>query len=183
MIMAKIETEERQLASETESPKKKAPVRNPFNLVGKNHNRESLESRFQTKIQIAVSGTENTAKTDTGKIIHRTVISSSIFQTDRKNRNTTAPTISAEITSKNRHCLRGRDRNYGKWDEILRDVLNGKLRIIQNKKTETDAENEDDTSGRHGRYVPIQIDPENDVIQIHTDGEITQGEETSDKMR
>ena len=34
-------------------------------------NRKSLEVRFQTKIQAAVIGTENSLKTDTGKIIHR----------------------------------------------------------------------------------------------------------------
>ena len=38
-----------------------------------------------------------------------------------------------------------RHAKYGKWDEILRDTLNGKLRIVQNKKrTETYAEDDDD---------------------------------------
>ena len=38
----------------------------------------------------------------------------------------------------------GHDGKYGKWDEILRDILNGKLRIVQNKKhTETETEDED----------------------------------------
>ena len=56
-----------------------------------------------------------------------------------------APAVSAEITPKNRHCLRGLDGKYGKWDEILRDILNGKLRIVQNKKhTETETEDEDE---------------------------------------
>ena len=51
------------------------------------------------------------------------------------------PAVSAEITQKNSHCLRGLDGKYGKWDEILRDILNGKLRIVQDKKhTETDSE-------------------------------------------
>ena len=81
-----------------------------------------------------------------------------------------------------------------KWDEILRDILNGKLRIVQNKKkhTETETEDEDededdeempeeagkmyDTSEKDGRYAPIRTDPENDVIQIHTDGEMPQCE-------
>ena len=57
---------------------------------------------------------------------------------------------------------------------------------MQNKKhTETETEDEDededdeeipedagktyDTSEKEGRYAPIQTDPENDVIQIHTD--------------
>ena len=58
---------------------------------------------------------------------------------------------------------------------------------MRNKKhTETETEDEDeddeeipedagktyDTSEKDGRYAPIQTDPENDVIQIHTDGEM-----------
>ena len=107
-----------------------------------------------------------------------------------------APAVSAEITPKNRHCLRGLDGKYGKWDEILRDILNMKLRIVQNKKhteTETGDEDEDDeeipeeagktydTSEKDGRYAPIQTDPENDVIQIHTDEEMPQGEISENK--
>ena len=57
IVMAHTKTEERLLALETESPKKKIPVRNPFNFVEKRHNRQSLEERFQSKIQIALSGT------------------------------------------------------------------------------------------------------------------------------
>ena len=67
---------------------------------------------------------------------------------------------------------------------------------MQNKKqtaTETEDEDDDndeeeempeeagktyDTSERGGRYVPIRKDPENDVIQIHTDREMPQGENT-----
>ena len=30
-----------------------------------------------------------------------------------------------------------------------------------------------DTSERNGRYAPIQTNPEQDVIQIHTDGELS----------
>ena len=77
-----------------------------------------------------------------------------------------------EINPKNRHCLRGLDGKYGRWDEILRDILNGKLKIVQNKKraeSETDDDDEDeetpeetgtpivyDTSERDGRYVPTR---------------------------
>ena len=140
MWMARTKTEERQLAAETKSPKKKR------SSSEKRHRRES------------------------------------------------APAVSAEITPKNRYCLQGIDGKYGKWDEILRDILNGKLRIVQNEKhTETVSEDEDDddddeeempeeagktydTSERGGRYAPIQTDPENDAIQIHTDGEMPQGQ-------
>ena len=97
---------------------------------------------------------------------------------------------SGEIQPKNRHCLRGLDGKYGRWDEILRDILIGKLKIVQNrKKSEGETEDEDDidedeempeatgnitydTSKRNGRYAPIQTNPEEDAIQIHTDGEI-----------
>ena len=53
----------------------------------------------------------------------------------------------AEITPKNRHCLRGLDGKYGRWDKILRDILNGKLKIVQNRKisvSETEDEDDDD---------------------------------------
>ena len=40
-----------------------------------------------------------------------------------------------------------------------------------------------DTSERDGRYEPIRTNPEEDVIQIHTDGEISQGENTENKTR
>ena len=180
MVMARTKTEERQLASDSKSPKKRSSVRYPFKFLEKRHNRKSLEGRFQSKIQTAVSGTENTVKTDTGKIIHRKIVSDPLFQSEKRHRRESAPAVSAEITPKNRHCLHGLDGKYGKWDEILSDILNGKLRIVHNKKhTETETEDEDeddeeipedagkmyDTSEKDGRYAPIQTDPENDVIQ------------------
>ena len=70
---------------------------------------------------------------------------------------------------------------------------------MQNKKyTETETEDEDedneeipedagktyDTSEKDGWYAPIQTDPENDVIQIHTDGEMPlRGENSQNKYR
>ena len=117
-----------------------------------------------------------------------------LFQTEKKNRKDAAITNS-EITPKNRHCLRGLDGKDGRWDEILRDILNGKLKIVQNRKmsmSETEDEDDDDdeempeetgnrsydTSERDGRYESIRTNPEEDVIQIHTDGEISHGENT-----
>ena len=38
-----------------------------------------------------------------------------------------------------------------------------------------------DTSERDDRYEPIRTNPEEDVIQIHTDGEILQGENAENK--
>ena len=158
-----------------------------------------MEGRFQNTIQTAIDGTENTVKTNTGKIVHRNFISGPLLQTEKKNRRDTAIT-NVEIKPKNRHCLRGLDGKYGRWDEILRDILNGKLKIVQNRKTsvsETEDEDDDDdeempeetgnrsydTSERGSRYEPIRTNPEEDVIQIHTYGEISQGENIENKTR
>ena len=71
---------------------------------------------------------------------------------------------------------------------------------MQNKKhTETETEDEDededdeetpeeagktfDTSEKDGRCAPIQTDPKNDVIKIHTDGEMPPGENSENKYR
>ena len=100
-----------------------------MNSLKKNHDKKSLEGRFQKHLQTVVKGTELTVTTDTGKIIHRKFISHPIiFQKERK----TAPKIGDTITPKNRHCLRGVDGKYIQWNEILRDVMNGKLKIVQN---------------------------------------------------
>ena len=73
---------------------------------------------------------------------------------------------------------------YIQWNEILRDVLNGKLKIIPNKKIDSDSESEEDkdsdfenpdTSERNGRYQPITTSPE-DELNLHTDGELNTGE-------
>ena len=66
MVMAGTKTEERQLTADSKSPKKRNSVRYPFKFLEKRHNRKSLECRFQTIIQTAISGTENTVNTDTG---------------------------------------------------------------------------------------------------------------------
>ena len=146
MVMARTTTEEKQANEGSKSPKKKNSVTYPFKFVEKNHNKKSLEGRFQNKIQTATDGTKNTVKTNTGKLIHRKFISGPLFQTEKKNRRDTAIT-NAEITPEIRHCLRGLDRKYGRWDEILRDILNGKLIIVQIRKTsvsETEDEDDDD---------------------------------------
>ena len=146
-----------------------------------------LEGRLQSKIQTALNGTENTGKTDTGIFKHRKLISGPVFQSEKRHRKQTVPRVSAEINPKNGHCLKRLDGKYDKWDEIPRYILNGKLRIVQNKKdTDTDLKDDDDdddekeeipeeaeivydTSERDGRY-------ENVTPQIHTDREITQVE-------
>ena len=45
-----------------------------------------------------------------------------------------AQQIRDKITPKNGHCRRDVDGKYIWWNEILRDILNGKLKIIQNQK-------------------------------------------------
>ena len=101
-----------------------------------------------------------------------------------------APQIGGKITPKNRHCLRGVDGKYTQWNGILRDILNGKLKIIQNRthKSESESESEEgeideesdfemenpDTSERNG-YKPINTNPE-DELRLHTDGEMPTGE-------
>ena len=67
-------------------------------------------------------------------------------------------------------------------------MLNGKLKIIPNKKQDSDSESEEgeiededsdfenpDTSERNGRYQPITTSPE-DELNLHTDGELNTGE-------
>ena len=96
--------------------------------------------KISKNIQTAVNGTEHTVTTDSGKIIHRKFISDPVvFQKKRK----IAPKIGETITPKNRHCLLVVDGKGIQWKEILRDVLNGKLKIVQNQRTESDSESEE----------------------------------------
>ena len=174
IIIARNKTEENNLTEGPKSSKKKHSVSYPFLFREKNHNKKPLEGKVRKKIQTAVSGTKNTVKIDTGRTISWKFISGPLFQTQRKTRREPAPITSGEIQPKNRHCLRGLDGKYGRWDEILRDKLNGKLEIVQNRKrsdSETEDEEDDDedeempeatgnttydTSERNGNYAPIQ---------------------------
>ena len=131
-----------------------------------------------------MDGTEHTVTTNTGKTFHRKFISDPIvIQKERK----TVPKIGDTITPKNRHCLRGVDGKYIQWNEILRDVLNGKLKTVQNQRTESDSESKeveiedeesdfenDVTCEKDGCYKPITTFPE-DELNLHTDGEINPG--------
>ena len=88
------------------------------------------------------------------------------------------------------------DGKYIQWNEILRDVLNGKLKIVQNQRTESDSESEGaeiedgesdfenhDTSEKDGRYQPIATSPTSpeDELNLHTDGEINTGEKQTNR--
>ena len=180
--MARTKTEEKTLTEK--SPKKKNSIGiYPFQLFQKSHNKKSLEGRFQKKLQTAVSGTEHTVTTDTGKVFHRKFISGPIvFQKERK----AAPKIGDNITPENRHCLRGVDGKYIQWNEVLRDVLNGKLKIVPRTGTDTESEEGEidddesdfenhDTSEKDGVYRPVTTSPE-DELNLHTDGELNTGE-------
>ena len=84
----------------TNNRKTKIRSTNPSQFVEKNYNRKSLEGKFQKKIQTAVSGTEHTVTTVSGKVIHRKHISRPIvFQTEKKKEQ--APQIGDKITPKN----------------------------------------------------------------------------------
>ena len=151
-----------------------------------------MEGRCEKKIQTAVKGTEHTVTTDTGKIIHQKFITDPIvFHRKRKS----APIIGDTITPKNRLCLRGVDGKYIQWNEIVRAVLNGKRKMVQNQRIQSDAESEEgqiddeesdfenhDTSKKGGRFQPITTSLE-DELNLHTDGEINPGEkQTNNKI-
>ena len=103
--MAKTKNEEKQTGEKIKSPKKKNSVIYPFFVVEKKDKKKSLEGRIQNKSQTAISGTESTVRTDTGKIINRKFISGRLFQTERKTRKEPAINTNSEINPKNRHCL------------------------------------------------------------------------------
>ena len=56
-----------------------------------------------------------------------------LFEAERKIRKERAVNTTGEINSENRHCLRGLDGKCGRWDEILRDFQNSKLKTVQRK--------------------------------------------------
>ena len=132
LVMAKTKAEEKAVDKQ---PKKKNSVSEfPFKFVEKKYNRKSLEGKFQTEIQTAISGTEHTITTDCGKVIHRKHISGPlVFQTEKKKER--APQIGDKITPKSRHCLRGVEGKYIQWNEILRDILNGCRDIVERGTT------------------------------------------------
>ena len=65
-------------------------------------------------------------------MIHRKHISGPIvFQNGKEKER--ARQIGDKITPKNRHCLGRGDGKYNQWNETLRDIPNGKLKIIRNR--------------------------------------------------
>ena len=161
-----------------------------FNSSKKNHKGKSLEGRFQKKITNGskLYGTHRNhryRKSNPPIFISEPII----IQRDKR----TAPKIGETITPKNRNCLREVDGKYIQWNEILRDVLNGKLKIVQNQRNESESESEEgeiedeesdfenhDTLENDGRYKPVTTSPE-DELNLHTDGEINPGENQTNK--
>ena len=80
IVTAKTKTEEKQLADGPKSPKKRNSVKYHFYFAEKNYNKKSLEGKFQNKIQTAVSGTESTKKTHTGKIVNQSLFRDHYFR-------------------------------------------------------------------------------------------------------
>ena len=101
IIMARTKAVERAMTEK--SPKKKNLVNiYRFKFFEKNHNKKSLEGKYQKKSQTAVNGTEHTVTTVTGKTFHRKFSSGPVvFQKERK----TSPKIGDTNAPKNRHCL------------------------------------------------------------------------------
>ena len=89
LVMTKTKAEEKAVDKQ---PKKKISVsRYPFKFVEKNYNRKPLERKFQNKIQTAVSGTEHTVTTESGKLVRRKHnLGTIVFHTEKKKRAGTA---------------------------------------------------------------------------------------------
>ena len=79
--------------------------------------------------------------------------------------------------------MRGLDGKYRSWEEILCDI-----RGIDDDGDDEEMPEETwtpklyDTSERDGRCAPIRMNPEEDALQIHTDGEIS-GENIKTNIR
>ena len=104
-------------------------------------------------------------------------ISGPLFQTERRTKTEPAIIESGEINPKNGCLLRGLDGKYGRWDEILRDILNGKLMIVQNRKaTDTDSEEDDNDEEDDNVEEDEELPEENGTPRVyHTserDGQI-----------
>ena len=121
-------------------------------------------------------------KTDTGKIINRKFISGALFQTERRAKKESTINASDKINPKNRHCLRDVDGNYGRCDEILRDIVNGQLKIVQNRKA-TDIETEDDDDDDDDEEAPEEIGTPKHTILPNAVESIYQSEQKTEQIR
>ena len=186
--MARTKTEENQAAEGPKIPKKKNSV-NYLQFVEKNLNKKSLEEKFQTKIQTAISGTESTVKTDTGENNKPKIHFGSIVSDGEENKAGTDTANGQRNPAEELTLSTGAGRTVRPLVRSPTGYTQRQIKVQnRKKKTETDSEEEDDfddeeipettgrqtfeTSERIGRYVPIQTNPEDDAPQLHTNGEI-----------
>ena len=101
------------------------------------------------KLQIAMRGTESTVTIETGKKIHRKLISGTItscyysnyiqsFVTEKRKQEK-AKEIGTPLLRRT-DCLTGLDAKSMQWKELLQNVLNEKRKIVKNEKTISDWE-------------------------------------------
>ena len=129
LVMARTKSDEKAMTQK--SPKKKCSVsKYPFKFFENNHNTKSLDGKFQRKLQTAKSRTEHTVTTETGKNNTPKIYFGPDYISERK-KTERAPKMGDTITPKDRHCLKGVEGKYIQWNEILRDALNGKLKMIK----------------------------------------------------
>ena len=122
-------------------------------------------------------------KTDTGKNEPKIYFGSTI-SVQAKNEKGAGNQHNRRNKPENRHCLRGLDGKYGRWDEVLRVISNGNLKIVQNwTATDTDTEKDEDdendeedlheengtpkvydASERDGRYGPTRTNLKEDAL-------------------
>ena len=154
-----------------------------------------MECRLQKKIQTAVNGTANTLATSTGKLLQWKFISEPNKFQNKKTRKKTEIPVDQEITPKARYSLRGIDGKYSQQNEVLRDILAGKLKLVQNTRKLSDSEieeredNEDNdfddyhTSEKgHQKLIHVNVNTE-DELQNHNDGEITNSQKLNNTVQ
>ena len=107
-------------------------------------------------------------------IVNQKFISEPLFQTEKKAGREPTINKSGGTKPKNRHCIRGLDGKYIRWDEIVVDIIRGKLKKRSDSESEGDDDNEDDedmpqetgapkvydTYEDDRRYATIRTNPE-----------------------
>ena len=187
MLIARTKTEEKHLTERPSFRKRKIRLDILLTLLRKTKTKTIWKKISKLKIQTAISGIEYTVETNPGIIVIRKFISEPLFQTEKKAGREPTINKSGRTGPKNRHCLRGLDGKYIRWDEIVVDIIRGKLKKRSDSESEGDDDNEDDedlpqetgtpkvydTYEGDRRYATIRTNPEEDAIQTHADGEIS----------
>ena len=130
----------------------------PLNLLKKTITKITWR---ETSNEITKRRTEHTVTTKDGNLIHRKHISGPIvFQNGKKKER--ARQIGDKITPKNRHCLGGGDGKYNQWNETLRDIPNGKLKIIRNR---TRIQTPNLRARKVGSVIKMRVTPKKTLIR------------------